>query len=268
MSKNKSKKSVKKQKYRTYEKELYKLQVELCKLQEWVVKEGARVIVLFEGRDAAGKGGTIKRILERTSPRVFQVNALPSPTERQKTELYLQRYITRFPAAGEIILFDRSWYNRANVEPVMGFCSDNEYERFLKNVPKFEQYMINDGIILIKYWFDVGMAEQTKRFEKRITDPRKHWKLSPMDLESHRRWYDYSRTKDRMFKETDTNISPWNVVDGNDKKQARLSCISHLLSQIPYKEIKFKKPILPPRQNSKKYKAPNYPYKWIPVKKL
>ncbi len=251
---------------KVYEKELYKLQVELCKLQEWVVKKGLRVIVLFEGRDAAGKGGSIKRILDRTSPRVFRYNALPAPNERQKSQLYLQRYIERFPAAGEIVLFDRSWYNRANVEPVMGFCSDEEYERFLKNVPDFENYIIKDGIILIKYWFDVGMEEQNKRFESRITDPRKHWKLSPMDLESHRRWYEYSRTRDRMFEATDNNISPWHVINGNNKKKARLSCISHLLSQIPYKEIKTKKVKLPKRQDSNGYVEPDYPYKWVPTK--
>ena len=266
MSKNTTDKNLKKMSNKTYNEELYKLQAELCQMQEWVVEKGLRVIILFEGRDAAGKGGTIKRILERTSPRVFRVNALPSPTERQKSELYLQRYISRFPAAGEIILFDRSWYNRANVEPVMGFCSKDQYERFLKNVPAFENYLIQDGIILIKYWFDVSMDVQTKRFKDRINDPRKHWKLSPMDLESHRRWYDYSRSKDRMFKATDSKWAPWHVVDGDNKKQARLNCISHLLSQIPYKKIKSKKPKLPSRQDSDGYKAPDYPYKWVPKK--
>jgi len=249
-----------------YEKELYKLQVELCRLQEWVVKKGARVIVVFEGRDAAGKGGVIKRILERTSPRVFRINALPSPDDRQKTQLYLQRYIERFPAAGEVILFDRSWYNRANVEPVMGFCSQKQYKRFLKNIPDFENYLIKDGIILIKYWFEVSMKEQTNRFKSRIEDPRKHWKLSPMDLESHRRWYDYSRTKDRMFEATDSKWAPWNVVDGDNKKRARLNCIFHMLSQIPYEKMPFDKPELPPRQNRDGYKAPDYSYKWVPTK--
>jgi len=266
MSKNTTDKNLKKMSNKTYNEELYKLQAELCQMQEWVVEKGLRVIILFEGRDAAGKGGTIKRILERTSPRVFRVNALPSPTERQKSELYIQRYISRFPAAGEIILFDRSWYNRANVEPVMGFCSKDQYERFLKNVPAFENYLIQDDIILIKYWFDVSMDVQTKRFKDRINDPRKHWKLSPMDLESHRRWYDYSRSKDRMFKATDSKWAPWHVVDGDNKKQARLNCISHLLSQIPYKKIKSKKPKLPSRQDSDGYKAPDYPYKWVPKK--
>ncbi len=249
-----------------YEKKLYKLQAELCQLQEWVVKTGARVIIVFEGRDAAGKGGVIKRILDRTSPRVFQVNALPSPTDRQKSQLYLQRYIERFPAAGEVILFDRSWYNRANVEPVMGFCTNKQYKRFLQNIQNFEKYILEDGILLIKYWFEVSMDVQTDRFKSRIEDPRKHWKLSPMDLESHRRWYDYSRTKDRMFKATDSKWAPWNVVDGDNKKRARLNCISHLLSQIPYEKLAFDRPELPSRQDSNGYKAPDYPYKWVPVK--
>lgn len=262
----KLKTSSKKISKKKYEKELYKLQAELCQLQEWVVQNGARVIVVFEGRDAAGKGGVIKRILERTSSRVFRVNALPTPDDRQKTQLYLQRYIERFPAAGEVILFDRSWYNRANVEPVMGFCSKKQYKRFLKNIPNFENYLIKDGIILIKYWFEVSMEEQTTRFKSRIEDPRKHWKLSPMDLESHRRWYDYSRTKDRMFKATDSEWAPWNVVDGDNKKRARLNCISHLLSQIPYERGEFDKPELPPRQDSDGYKVPDYPYKWVPAK--
>ncbi|MBW1636563.1 MAG: polyphosphate kinase 2 [Deltaproteobacteria bacterium] len=266
MMAKKGKISSKKISNKKYEKELYKLQAELCRLQEWVVKSGERVIVVFEGRDAAGKGGVIKRILDRTSPRVFQVNALPSPTDRQKTQLYLQRYIERFPAAGEVILFDRSWYNRANVEPVMGFCTKKQYKRFLQNVQDFEHYIVRDGIILIKYWFEVSMDVQTDRFKSRIEDPRKHWKLSPMDLESHRRWYDYSRTKDRMFKATDSKWAPWNVVDGDNKKRARLNCISHLLSQIPYEKLAFDKPKLPPRQDSDGYKAPDYPYKWVPAK--
>lgn len=257
-------KSVKKLSNKAYLKALYDLQVELCHLQAWVVQQGLRVIVLFEGRDAAGKGGTIKRIMERTSPRVFRVNALPAPNDREKSQLYLQRYINRFPAAGEVILFDRSWYNRANVEPVMGFCTEEQYERFLNNVPKFERYLIDDGIILVKYWFEVSMDEQTRRFEGRIEDPRKHWKLSPMDLESHRRWYDYSRTKDRMFECTDTEWAPWHLVDGDNKKRARLNCISHLLAQVPYQKVPFEKPKLPPRQAKKGYQAPDYPYKWIP----
>lgn len=263
---SKKNKNSKKLSNKVYEKGLYKLQGELCKLQEWVVEKGLRVIVLFEGRDAAGKGGTIKRILECTSPRVFRVNALPSPNERQKSQLYLQRYIERFPAAGEVILFDRSWYNRANVEPVMGFCTDDEYQRFMNNIPNFENYLIKDGIILIKYWFDVSMEEQTRRFKSRINDPRKHWKLSPMDLESHYRWYEYSRTRDRMFEMTDSKSSPWHVIDGNNKKSARLNCISHLLSQIPYKTINTKKIKLPLRQNRDGYVEPDYPYKWVPKK--
>lgn len=263
MSKKKPKGSSDKISNKTYEKELYKLQAELCKLQEWVVQEGLRVIVVFEGRDAAGKGGSIKRILERTSPRVFRSIATPAPSDRETSQLYLQRYIPHFPAAGEITLFDRSWYNRANVEPVMGFCTDKQYETFLENIPKFEDYIIKDGIILIKFWFDVSMDVQTRRFEERITDPRKHWKLSPMDLESHSRWYDYSRTKDRMFEATDTKSSPWNVIDGDNKKRARLNCISHILSSIPYKSIKTKKVKMPDRQDSKGYEAPDYPYKWV-----
>ena len=249
-----------------YEKELYNLQAELCRLQEWVVEKGLRVIVVFEGRDAAGKGGVIRRIAERTSPRVFRVNALPSPSERQKTQLYAQRYIERFPAAGEVILFDRSWYNRAGVEKVMGFCSDDQYERFLRTVPRFEQAIIDDGIILIKYWFEVSKEVQTKRFEARMSDPRKHWKLSPMDLESHKRWYDYSRAKDAMFAATDTKWAPWNVVNGDVKKSARLNCITHLLSQIPYEKLPFDAPKLPKRQASSGYKPAKHDYKFVPAK--
>ena len=220
-----------------YEKELEKLQGELVKLQFWVRKKGAKVIVIFEGRDAAGKGGVIKRITERVSPRVFKVVALPAPTEREKTQLYIQRYIKHFPAAGEIVLFDRSWYNRAGVERVMGFCSDYEYERFMRMTPAFEQALGDNDIILIKYWFDVSMDEQQRRFQGRIDDERKVWKLSPMDTESFHRWYDYSRARDAMFKATDTDFSPWHIVPSDDKKRARLNCISHLLSQIPYKEL-------------------------------
>jgi len=249
-----------------YEKEMYLLQIELVRMQEWVQKKGLRVVVVFEGRDAAGKGGVIKRITERTSPRVFRVTALPAPTDREKTEMYLQRYIAHFPAAGEVILCDRSWYNRAGVERVMGFCSDEQYGRFMRNTPSLEMSMITDGIILIKYWFEVTKEVQTKRFEARIKDPRKRWKLSPMDLESHRRWYDYCRTKDRMFAATDTKESPWHVINGDDKKRARLNCIAHLLSQVPYEKLAFDKPKLPARQDDDGYKAPDYPYKWIPSK--
>jgi len=220
-----------------YEGELEKLQGELVKLQFWVRKTGAKVIVVFEGRDAAGKGGVIKRITERVSPRVFKVVALPAPTEREKTQLYIQRYMKHFPAAGEIVLFDRSWYNRAGVERVMGFCSDQEYERFLRMTPAVEKALLDNDIILIKYWFDVSMDEQQRRFQDRIDDGRKQWKLSPMDTESFNRWYDYSRARDAMFEATDTDFSPWHIVPSDSKKHARLNCISHLLSQIPYKEL-------------------------------
>ncbi len=220
-----------------YEDELKKLQGELVKLQFWVRKTGAKVIIIFEGRDAAGKGGVIKRITERVSPRVFKVVALPAPTEREKTQLYLQRYLTHFPAAGEIILFDRSWYNRAGVERVMGFCNDHEYARFLKMAPAFERVIIENDIILVKYWFDVSMDEQQRRLQDRIDDERKVWKLSPMDTESYHRWYDYSRARDAMFEATDTDCSPWYVVPSDNKKHARLNCITHLLGQIPYKEL-------------------------------
>ena len=232
-SDNKSDKISKKE----YERELKRLQGELVKLQFWIRKKGAKVIVLFEGRDAAGKGGVIKRITERVSPRVFKVIATPTPTEREKSQLYLQRYIINFPAAGEVILFDRSWYNRAGVERVMNFCSEYEYERFLKMTPAFEQALIDNDIILLKYWFDVSMDEQQRRFQDRIDDERKKWKLSPMDTESFNRWYDYSRARDAMFEATDTDHAPWHVVPSDDKKRARLNCITHLLSQIPYKEL-------------------------------
>lgn len=247
-----------------YETELYKLQVELCKLQDWVVDKGIRAIIIFEGRDAAGKGGVIKRISERVNPRVFRVTALPAPSEREKTQVKIQRYMAHFPAAGEIILFDRSWYNVPNVERVMGFCSEKEYLHFMHNTPWFEKAIIDSGIILIKYWFEVSQEEQTKRFKARMEDPMKHWKLSPMDLESHRRWYDYSRAKDAMFEVTDTEWAPWHVVDSNNKKRARLNCISHVLSQFPYEAIPFKKPKLPKRQKPSGYIEPDYAYKKIP----
>lgn len=248
-----------------YEKELYKLQVELCNLQNWVKREGKRVIIVFEGRDTAGKGGVIKRILERVSPRVFRVNALPTPSERQKTQLYYQRYIERFPAAGEIAIFDRSWYNRAGVERVMGFCTDEEYHRFLKGTPMIEQGILNDGIILIKYWFDVSQKIQAKRLKKRIDDPRKHWKISPMDLQAQELWDKYSEAKDKMFLATDTKHAPWFVVNSDNKKSARLNCISHLLSQIPYEEIPFKKPKIK-KMKKNKYKPLNYKYNIVPEK--
>ncbi len=248
-----------------FESQLEKLEVELVKLQLWVQKKGLRVIVVFEGRDAAGKGGIIKRIAERVSPRVFRIVALPAPTEREKSQLYLQRYLAHFPAAGEVILFDRSWYNRAGVERVMGFCSEREVERFLLLCPAWERVVVESGIILIKYWFEVSQEEQTRRFKSRINDGRKVWKLSPMDLESHRRWYDFSRARDEMLHATDTPAAPWYIVDANDKRRARLNCISHLLSVIPYREIKRNKIKLPHRQKAKGYEEPaNRSYKRVP----
>ncbi len=222
---------------KVYEAELYKLHAELVKLQYWVRMTGHRVVVVFEGRDAAGKGGVIKRITERVSPRVFRVVALPAPSEREKTQMYLQRYLAHFPAGGEVVLFDRSWYNRAGVERVMGFCTDEEYERFLADVPSFEQFVIDSGIQLIKYWFDVGMEEQQRRFEDRIEDPRKLWKLSPMDVESYRRWYDYSKARDAMLAATSSTHAPWHLVRADVKKRARLNCIAHLLGEIPYEDL-------------------------------
>jgi len=222
---------------RTYEKALANLQAELVVLQYWVRKTGAKIIVLFEGRDAAGKGGVIKRITERVSPRVFRVVALPAPTDREKTQLYMQRYITHFPAAGEIVLFDRSWYNRAGVEPVMGFCTQEEYIKFLQTVSFFEQMITESGIQLIKYWFEVSMEEQASRFESRINDPRKIWKLSPMDVQSYQRWYAYSKARDMMLASSDKKHSPWYIVKADNKKKARLNCISHLLSLIDYEKL-------------------------------
>jgi len=247
-----------------FEEKLALLHAELVKVQLWVKKAGARFVVVFEGRDAAGKGGVIKSITERVSPRTFRVVALPAPSERERSQIYVQRFIEHFPAAGEIVIFDRSWYNRAGVERVMGFCTDEEYERFLRVCPHWEMDIIDSGITLIKYWFEVGKEEQTRRFIGRIKDPRKIWKLSPMDLESHRRWYDYSRARDAMFAATDTKISPWYVVDANDKRRARLNCIEHLLSLIPYEEVDRKKIVLPPRQKSNGYKEPDYKYKFVP----
>ena len=248
-----------------YEQELYKLQVELCKLQKWVKQTGQKIIIIFEGRDAAGKGGVIKRILERVSPRVFQINALPAPTERQKTQMYYQRYIERFPAAGEIVIFDRSWYNRAGVERVMGFCTDEEYHRFLERTPALEQAIVDNDIILLKYWFEVSQKIQMERFQKRIDDPRKHWKLSPMDLKAQELWDEYTKAKDKMFLATDSKHAQWFVVNSDNKKSARLNCISHLLSQIPYKETPFKKPKIK-KMRTKKYKPVNYKYNVVPEK--
>jgi polyphosphate kinase 2 len=243
-------------KNKEYEAELFKLQVELVKLQEWVKATNARVVIIFEGRDAAGKGGIIKRILERVSPRVFRLVALPSPTDRQKTQLYAQRYVEQLPAGGEVVVFDRSWYNRAGVERVMGFCSEQDYKKFLKGCPEFEAWLVHSGIILLKYWLDVSEKVQHERFVARIEDPTKRWKLSPMDLESHRRWYDYSRARDAMLSATDTPIAPWRLVPSDHKKRARLNCISDILSRIPYEEIPYKPPKLPPRQKANGYKEP------------
>jgi polyphosphate kinase len=228
-----------------FEKELYRLQVELTRLQAWAVAESARVIVVFEGRDTAGKGGVISRIMQRCSPRVFKHVALPKPSDREKSQLYIQRYITHFPAAGEIVLFDRSWYNRAGVERVMGFCSDDEYEHFLRLVPAVEREVINNGIILLKYFLDVSQAEQHRRFTGRITDAVKHWKLSPMDIESVRRWWDYTKAYQAMLEATDTPAAPWHVVPADDKRRARLNLIRHLLSSIPYEKVQIDLPEIP-----------------------
>ena len=249
-----------------FESELEKLQVELVKMQEWVKASGAKACVLFEGRDAAGKGGIIKRITERTSPRVFRVVALAAPTEREKSQMYFQRYMPDLPAAGEVVLFDRSWYNRAGVERVMGFATEEQVEYFLKYVPPVENAIIASGVILVKYWLEETMEDQTERFEERINDYRKIWKLSPMDLESHRRWYDYSRARDAMFVATDTPESPWYVVDSHDQRRGRLNCIAHLLSLIPYEEIPREKVKLPKRQPKGDYVEPDYPFRWIPEK--
>jgi polyphosphate kinase len=240
-------------KRKAYEKELRKLQVELCHLQDWVKSAGARIIILFEGRDAAGKGGTIKAITERVSPRVFRTIALPAPSDRDKTTLFMQRYIEQFPAAGEIVIFDRSWYNRAGVEYVMGFCTEHDHRRFLELCPEVEKYVVDAGILLIKIWLEVGQAEQERRFHARIDDPLRQWKLSPMDLESYRRWYDYSRARDTMLEKTDSKHAPWYIVHSNDKRRARLNCISQILRSIPYKKIQRTTVKLPKRSDKGKY---------------
>lgn len=232
-------------KRKKYEAELRELHVELCRLQEWVKHTGARAIIVFEGRDGAGKGGTIRAITERVSPRVFRVVALPAPSDREKSQMYLQRYMEHFPAAGEIVIFDRSWYNRAGVERVMGFCTPQQYERFLKTCPEMEQYIVDAGVILIKFWMEVSEEEQGRRFEARIHDPVRQWKLSPMDLPSRSKWYDYSRARDTMLDATDTKHAPWFIVRSDDKKRARLNCISHLLSRIPYEKVSRTKVKLP-----------------------
>jgi polyphosphate kinase 2 len=253
MSKHDSEEGPPKIKGKEYAKELRKLQTKLCHLQEWVKHAGLRVIVIFEGRDAAGKGGTIKAITERVSPRVFRLVALPAPSDREKSQLYAQRYIEHFPAGGEIVIFDRSWYNRAGVEHVMDFCTKEEYKDFLKVCPRFESHIISSGIILVKFWLEVGQEEQERRFEARIEDPLRQWKLSPMDLESFARWYAYSRARDEMLEATDTEESPWHIVRSDDKKRARLNCIAHLLKLIPHKELPENKVKLPKRSGKGEY---------------
>jgi polyphosphate kinase 2 len=240
-------------KRKQYDKTLRKLQVELCYLQEWVKKKGLRVVVVFEGRDGAGKGGTIRALTERVSPRVFRVIALPAPSDREKSQVYMQRYLQHFPAAGEIVIFDRSWYNRAGVEYVMGFCSEDQHRRFLEVCPQVEKFMVDGGVILIKLWLEVSNKEQQRRFENRIKDPVRQWKLSPMDLPSRKRWYDYSRARDIMLKKTDTRVAPWYIVRSDDKRAARLNTISHLLSRIPYKKLPREKVKLPGRSSKRAY---------------
>jgi polyphosphate kinase 2 len=231
-----------------YQEELDRLQIEIAHLQAWVKKTGARIVIVFEGRDAAGKGGVIKRLTERVSPRVFRVVALPAPTDREKTQIYMQRYIQQLPAAGEVVIFDRSWYNRPGVERVMGFCTDEKAKRFLELAPRFEAAMVESGIVLLKYFLDVSEEEQERRFRQRIGDPLRQWKLSPMDVESYRRWWDYTRAYDEMIRMTDTEYAPWWIVPSNDKKQARINCISHILASIPYERVKFDEPDLGKRQ--------------------
>jgi len=251
-------------KLKDYERELARLHVELVKVQQWVVHKGLKVCIVFEGRDGAGKGGTIKAITERVSPRVFRVVALPAPTEREKSQMYIQRYVQHLPAAGEIAIFDRSWYNRAGVERVMGFCTEEQVKRFLMLTPGVERAMAESGIILLKYWLEVSEAEQKRRLESRISDGRKIWKLSPMDLKSYSRWYDYSRARDEMFQATDTPWAPWFVVPSDDKKRARLNIIAHLLKHIPYEETPREKVKLPNRQKPGDYRDPEYPFKIVP----
>jgi polyphosphate kinase 2 len=258
----------KKMKRKDYESELEKLQIELVKLQDWVKHTQARIIVIFEGRDAAGKGGVIKRITERVSPRVFRVVALPAPNDREKTQLYMQRYVAQLPAGGEVVLFDRSWYNRLGVERVMGFCTDDEYDQFRRNVSTYERAIVEDGIILIKYWLSVSSDEQERRFQKRIQDPLRQWKLSPMDTEARRRWYAYSRARDAMLEVSDTDFAPWYIVRSDDKRRARLNCIRHLLNLIPYEDLPEKAVKLPKRDTSKAYDdlKPLKARKFVPAK--
>ncbi|MEU8238244.1 polyphosphate kinase 2 [Actinoplanes missouriensis] len=267
MSKKKSRKAppVTRMKRRVYEDEMRHLHAELVAMQEWVKATGAKICVVFEGRDTAGKGGTIKRITERVSPRVFRVVALPTPTEREKSQMYAQRYVAHFPAGGEVVIFDRSWYNRAGVEPVMGFCTPEESARFLASVPIWEKAMTDSGILLLKYWLEVSPQEQTRRLESRIHDPRKVWKLSDMDLESYTHWYDYSRARDAMLAATDTAWAPWHIAGTDDKRRARLNIISHLLSQVPYEPLKTRDVTLPERQRANGYKEPDLTVRHIPT---
>jgi polyphosphate kinase 2 len=251
-------------KRKVYEEELKRLHVELVRLQEWVIEKGLKVCIVFEGRDGAGKGGAIKAITERVSPRVFRVVALPAPTDREKSQMYMQRYIPHLPAGGEVVIFDRSWYNRAGVERVMGFCEKDQVERFLKVVPLVEKALVESGIILLKYWLEVSPEEQTRRLEDRIDDGRKLWKLSPMDLKSYGRWDDYSRARDDMFAATDTRFAPWRVVKSDDKRRARLNLIAHLLAQVPYKKLKRDKVELPSRGKKGSYRDAKYPFKFVP----
>ena len=254
-----------KMKRREYERQMRILHGQLVAMQEWVKDSGAKICVVFEGRDTAGKGGTIKRITERVSPRVFRVVALPTPTEREKSQMYVQRYVQHFPAAGEVVIFGRSWYNRAGVEPVMGFCQPEETERFLELAPAWEKAMTDSGILLLKYWLEVSPEEQTRRLKSRIDDPRKVWKLSAMDLKSYRRWYDYSRARDAMFAATDTAWAPWYIAGADDKKRARLNIISHLLSRVPYKPPAHRDITLPKRQPPGDYLPPDLPLRYIPT---
>jgi polyphosphate kinase 2 len=251
---------------KVYEAELRRLQGELVAMQEWVKSSGAKICIVFEGRDTAGKGGTIKRITERVSPRTFRVVALPAPTDREKSQMYVQRYISHFPAAGEVVIFDRSWYNRAGVEPVMGFCTPELSQRFLDQVPAFEHAMVESGILLFKYWLEVSPHEQTRRLRSRIDDPRKIWKLSDMDLQSYSRWYDYSRARDRMFAATDTSWAPWFVANTDDKKRGRLNIISHLLAHVPYQPLAPRDVKLPRRQSARGYVEPDLPLRLVPEK--
>jgi polyphosphate kinase 2 len=253
-----------KMKTKEYEVEMRRLQGELVAMQDWVTNTGAKIMVVFEGRDTAGKGGTIQRITERTSPRVFRHVALPAPTERERSQMYIQRYMRYFPAAGEVVIFDRSWYNRAGVEPVMGFCTQEQSDKFIELVPDTEKAIVDSGIILIKYWLEVSAEEQTRRLESRMNDPRKVWKLSPMDLASYSRWYDYSRARDAMLAATDTSWAPWFIANSNDKKRGRLNVISHLLSRIPYEPLTMPDVKLPKRQPRGDYVEPNLPLHFVP----